>query len=148
MQPEISFSFGVLRQPGVWGKILRPPASGIFDVDLISDEHLEVKGGTTTVRPPHLYNDLLLIFGIKGFQKAGMLSSCFALMKVKEGAQLDFQFPGHMARFGGKDVELLATAEHDLETIYPAAKEHGYLDVDRVRQTLRNEGKDRGPQAK
>jgi hypothetical protein len=66
-------------------------------------------------------------------------------MKVKEGAQLDFQYPTIMVRFGGKDVELLATSEADLETIYPAVKEHGFLDVDRVRQTLRNEGKDRGP---
>jgi len=148
MQPEISFSFGILRQPGVWGKILRPPASGIFDVDLISDDHLEVKGGTTTVRPPHLYNDLLLIFGVKGYQKAGILSSCFVLMKVKEGSQVDFQFPNIMVRFGGKDVELLTTGEGDLEAIYPAAKENGYLDIDRVRQTLRNEGKDRGQQLK
>jgi hypothetical protein len=148
MQPEISFSFGVVRQPGVWGKILRPPASGIFDIDLISDDNLEVKGATTTVRPPHLYEGLLLLFGVKGFKEAGLLSSCFLLMKVKEGAQIEFVFPGIMVRFGGKDVELLATAERDLETIYPAVKEAGYLDVDRVRQTLRNEGKDRGPQPK
>lgn len=148
MQPEINFSFGALRQPGVWGKILKPPASGVFDVDLISDDNIEVKGATTTVRPPHLYEGLILLFGVKGYQQAGMLSSAFVLMKVKEGSHLEWQFPGIMVRFGGKDVELLFNATGDLETIYPQIKEAGYLDVDRVRQTLRNEGKDRGPQPK
>ena len=121
MQPEISFSFGALRQPGIWGKILRPP---------------------------NLFDGLLLIFGVKGFQQAGMLSSCFVLMKVKEGANLEWQFPGHLVRFGGKDVEFIGSGEGDLESIYVQAREAGYLDIDRVRQTLRNEGKDRGPQPK
>lgn len=148
MQPEISFSFGALRQPGVWGKILRPPASGVYDIDLINDDFLEVKGATTTVRPPHLFDGLLLIFGVKGFQQAGILSSSFVLMKVKEGAHLEWQFPGILVRFGGKDVELISHAEGDMESIYVQAREAGYLDIDRVRQTLRNEGKDRGPQSK
>lgn len=144
MQPEISFCTGTLRQPGVWGKILRPPAHGIFDVDLISDEHMVVKGDTTTVKPQHLVEDMLLLFGIKGYMQAMMLTSCFVLLKVKEGAHMDWQFPGHLARFGGKEVEMLIQGENSLEPIYTAVKAGGYIDVDRVRQTLRNEGKDRG----
>jgi len=144
MQPEISFATGTLRQPGVWGKILKPPAHGIFDVDLISDDFIEVKGSTTTVRPQNLYDGLLLIFGIKGFKQAMMLTSVFVLLRVKEGAHMDFQFPGHLVRFEGKDVEMLANCENDMAPIYAAAKDAGYIDPDRVRQTLRNEGKDRG----
>ncbi|MBY0525073.1 MAG: hypothetical protein K2R98_16835 [Gemmataceae bacterium] len=144
MQPEISFSTGTLRQPGVWGKILKPPAHGIYDVDLISDEFMVVKGSTTTVTPQHLTEGLLLVFGIKGYKQAMMLTSVYVLMRVKAGAHLDWQFPGHLARFEGKEVELLAQSENDLAPIYTAVKDGGYIDVDRVRQTLRNEGKDRG----
>jgi hypothetical protein len=148
MQPEIGFAFGALRQPGVWGKILVPPASGIFDVDLINEEHITIEAGMTVVKPPHLQEGMLLLFGIKGYQKAMMLTSCFVLLKVMPGKQMDWQFPGHLARFSGKEVEMLLQSENDLEPIYAKVKEAGYMDVDRVRQTLRNEGKDRGQQPK
>ena len=141
---EIAFSTGTLRQPGVWGKILVPPASGIYDVNMEPGEHLVVKGGKSTVTPQHLQEDMLLLFGVRGFQQAGILTNLFLLMRVKTGSHLDWQFPGHLTHFSGKDVELLLQAEQDPTPIYKAMKDlGGYLDPDRVRQTLRNEGKDR-----
>lgn len=145
---EVSFSTGALRQPGVWGKILVPPASGIYDINMEPGEHLVVKGGKSTVSPQHLQENMLLLFGIRGFQQAGILTHCFLLLRVKPGSHLDWQFPGHLTHFSGKEVELLAHAEQDPTPIYQTMKEPGgYLDPDRVRQTLRNEGKDRSFQA-
>jgi hypothetical protein len=141
---EISFSTGSLRQPGVWGKILVPPASGIYDINMTPGTHLTVKGGKSVVTPEHLQENMLLVFGVRGFQQAGILTSCFLLMRVKPGSHMDWQFPGHLTHFSGKEVELLGQAEQDPTTIYQLMKDQGgYLDPDRVRQTLRNEGKDR-----
>ena len=87
---------------------------------------------------------MLLLFGVRGFQQAGILTNCFLLMRVKTGSHLDWQFPGHLTHFSGKEVELLTHAEQDPTPVYQAMKDPGgYLDPDRVRQTLRNEGKDR-----
>ncbi len=141
---EISFSTGSLRQPGVWGKILVPPANGIFDINMKPGTHLTVKGGKSIVKPEHLQEDMLLLFGVRGFQQAGILTSCFLLLRVTPEAQFDWQFPGHLTHFSGKEVELLKQTEQDPTAIYQAIRDPGgYLDPDRVRQTLRNEGKDR-----
>jgi hypothetical protein len=143
VQAEVSFSTGILRQPGTWGKILQPPDGGIYDVNMEPGEHTALRKDMTTIAFPNFTEGLILVFGVKGYHAAGMLVSCYVAVRTQPQAYLDWQFSGQLVRFEGKEVALLAKAENDLAPIYAAIREAGYLPVERFQDTLRREGKDR-----
>ncbi len=143
VQAEVAFSTGTLRQPGVWGKLLQPP-DGIYDINLVPNERTTVRRDTTTTLFPNHPEGLLLLFGIRGYQQAGQLTSCYILLRTQASAYLEWQFGGHLARFSGKEVALLAKAENDLTPLYQAIQEAGFEAMARLQEALRKDGKDPG----
>jgi hypothetical protein len=140
---EIRFSRGHLRQPGLWGKILRPNGS-IFEYDVEKD--YDLTSDRTTHRftfPSGFEEGTYLIWGVKGFHQAGALSTCFILLKVTDGQQCEWQFPGHLAKFEAKNVLLIAQSETDLQPIYQALIDAKYAHMTRLQDFLRREGKDK-----
>ena len=140
---DVLFSNGQLRQPGLWGKVLNPKTGSIMEYGMEKGVELTVHKTTRTIAFPELADDLLLVFGAKGYFSAGQLVSCFLLFRVKSGAQADCQFTGHLARFEGKGLELLAKSETDLQPIYAALKQASYAHVDRLQDILRKESIDK-----
>ncbi len=140
---EVSFTTGTLRQPGSWGKLLQPPDSAIFYVNLTSCATTKIVGDTTTTSFPGHPEGLLLLFGINGYQQAGKINSAYVLLKTQSGAHCEWQVPGYLAKFSGKDVALVAKAENDLAPIYAAIQQAGYKKVQELQDTLRKEGRDR-----
>jgi hypothetical protein len=142
---EVSFSTGSLRQPGSWGKLLQPPDSAVFYVNLTASETTKLTPDKTTTSFPGHPEGLLLLFGIYGYQAAGQLSSAFILLKTQAGAQCEWQVPGYLAKFSAKDAVLLAKAENNLAPIYAAVQQAGYKKVQELQDVLRKEGRDRSP---
>jgi len=143
VQAEMTFATGILRQPGVWGKLLQTP-DGIYDVSLIPGERTTVRRDATTTTFPNHPEGLLLLFCVRGYKEAGQLASCYILARTQAAAYLEWQFSGLLVRYSGKEVTMLAKAENDLEPIYAAIQEAGFTAIDRLKEVLRKEGKDRG----
>jgi hypothetical protein len=143
LQPEISFSTGLLRQPGVWGKLLYPPASGVYGISLAPSDRVFLQGDTTTVRFPKHPEGVLLLFGVNGYRDPGHLVNCYLLFRVHGGSHVEWRFSGHLTRFSGKDVSLLAKVENDWAPIYAALAPAGFKNVEALRKVLREEGWDK-----
>lgn len=139
---EVTFSNGALRQPGIWAKIVPPGSNDVYDVPMEPGVQVKMRDRTRTITLPDYPEGAIMVFGVKGYHQAGVLVACYVLMRVQAGAFFDWQFPGHLARFEGKGVELLARAENDLTPIY-AAVEQAKFPVERLRDHLRRQGIDR-----
>ena len=141
---EVSFSNGALRQPGMWGKLLQPGNGIINDLPLNSSDFVTVKQQTRTITLPDYPDGGLLLFGARGYHGAGVLTSCFVLMSIQAGAACDWQFPGFLARYEGRGVQLLAHATDSLTPIYEAVRQAGF-NPEGLRSALRQQGIDRQP---
>ncbi len=142
-QVEVILAYGSLRQPGMWGKLIAPGGE-IYDVPVASAEEA-LKQQIRKITLPHYPDGGLLIFGIRGFlQGTGVLTSCYLVLRIQDGAACDWQFPRLLVRVQGKSVQLLTQSVEELAPVYSAVAEAGF-DPERLRSLLRQQGMDRQP---
>lgn len=139
---EVKFTHGLLRQPGLWGKVLLPNGS-MYPFEDEKDYDLTVEKTTRTLVLPALPEGAYLVFGAKGFHTAGQLASFFILLKVTADQAFEHQFAGHLARFEGKNVLLQTLSETDMKPVYEALTNAKYAHLDRLKSFLRREGVDK-----
>ena len=139
---EVRFSPGLLRQPGLWGKILQANG-GIIEYDSNPDQYdITVVKTTRQITLKGFPEGSYLIMGVKGFHSAGILATCYILLQLKTGQSFEWQVPVHLARFDGKNVLLINQSETDLQPIYQSLTEIKYAHLARLQDFLRREKKD------
>ena len=139
---ELSFSPGQMRQPGLWIKICQPNG-GIMDYDNNPEMYdLEVHKNTRKITLKNFPEDSYLVIGVKGYHAAGMLSLVYVLFQIKYGQHSEWQIPGHLAKFEGKNLLLINQSETDLQPIYKSLTDLKYQHMTRLQDFLRREKKD------
>lgn len=150
MEPvEVKFLRGQLRQPGLWGKVLKPEGAIVEYDNPIANPGVElvVDKGIHKIVLPNMADGTYLVLGIKGFWAASALSQGYVLLKVQQGQFCETAFSQHLARFEGKNVLLQTQSETDLQPIYQALEEAKYGHLQRLKDFLKRENKDK-PAAK
>lgn len=150
MEPvEVKFLRGQLRQPGLWGKVLKPEGAIVEYDNPIANPGVElvVEKSIHKIVLPNMADGTYLVWGIKGFWAASALSQGFVLMKVQQGQFCECAFSQHLARFEAKNALLQTQSETDLQPIYKALEEAKYGHLQRLQDFLKRENKDK-PAAK
>jgi hypothetical protein len=141
---EVRFSPGQMRQPSLWGKVLQPDG-GIIEYDQIPEQYdLEMEKQTRKITLRGYPEDSYLLMGVRGYHAAGILANGYVLFRFKAGQHSEWQFPGHLAKFEGKNLLLTTQAENDLAPIYKTLTEAKYAHMDRLQNFLRKERRDTG----
>jgi len=143
-QVQITFAPGQIRQPSLWGKVLQPSGT-ILEYSDEKDVDVAIDKKSWIITFPLLPETTYLIFGIRGFHAAGMLTTCFVLFQVRNGQAADWQFPGHLARFEGKQAVVLAVAEENLQPLYDVLAAGKYGGLKRIQDMLKKENRDKPP---
>lgn len=139
---ELKFSPGQMRQPSLWGKVCQANG-GVIEYDQIPENYdLVVAKTTRTITLKGFPEGAYLLMGLRGYYAAGVLANHFVLFQIKEGQQSEWQFPGHLAKFEGKNLLLLNQSDTDLQPIYKTMTEAKYGHLDRVQTFLKKERRD------
>jgi hypothetical protein len=138
---EMTVSTGVLRQPGTWGKVLKPTGD-VYRCESEPNVVVTVRKESRTLLFPGFDDGVFLMYGVRGYHGPGTMVNCVVLFGTLAGSYTEWQFPGPLVRFEVKGAQLLAHGD-DLQTLYTALEAKGYAHLSRLRQTMRLEGIER-----
>jgi hypothetical protein len=136
---EVNLTTGVLRQPGMWGKVLHANGS-ITDVETDKEVQMSVTKTSRKFSTPNYPYGSYLLFGQRGYSNPGQLASSFILLRCKDGQAFDWESKPLKVRCYGTGGEVVAQSESDLKPIYDFLEKSKYAQLERLRSGLKQEG--------